>query len=285
MQDSAAKDHELMEQTARGNPKAFATVASRYAPALWRFVRAMTNDDATASDVVQDALLQAFRRASTYNPQRGPLKPWLFAIARHEAHRSARPPTASTAVAAVDDLPLELLGERAGWGTETPEHQLQRAEQAERLSWAIASLSAADRAVLILRDVDGLSGQDAAEVLGVDLASMKSRLHRARLRLLAAVREEETAMNAVERTEGGLTCRQVLEQLSDYVDGHLVEPARLRIEEHFRRCNVCERFGGHFKQVVVAVRTRLGAAPAVDEQTYRKLLAHWLPNTQVAPQN
>jgi RNA polymerase sigma-70 factor (ECF subfamily) len=66
---------------------------------------------------------------------------------------------------------------------------LVRLEEREWLARALARLSQADREVLILRDLEGLSGEETAAALGVTVRAMKSRLHRARLRLAAQLRE------------------------------------------------------------------------------------------------
>ena len=80
------------------------------------------------------------------------------------------------------------LGVDAGWGSEDPEAIAIAAERGAALRKAIAMLSPEDQEVLILRDLEGLRGAEAAEVLGVGERALKSRLHRARLRLAALLR-------------------------------------------------------------------------------------------------
>lgn len=60
-----------------------------------------------------------------------------------------------------------------------------------------------------------------------------------------------------EKTVAGISCSQVLEVLSDYLDGDLAEGARRRVEEHLRGCEGCARFGGEFRSTVRALRTHL----------------------------
>jgi RNA polymerase sigma-70 factor (ECF subfamily) len=90
-----------------------------------------------------------------------------------------------------DDTPLDDLGIRAGWGGPTPEDLAISGERHARLTTAFARLSADDREILTLRDLEELSGDATAQLLGVSLPAMKSRLHRARLALAAFVREED----------------------------------------------------------------------------------------------
>ena len=84
--------------------------------------------------------------------------------------------------------PLPELGEAAGWGSESPEAEVLRAERRARLARALDALAPEDREVLVLRDLEELTGEETAAALGLSLAAMKSRLHRARLRLAAQLR-------------------------------------------------------------------------------------------------
>lgn len=97
------------------------------------------------------------------------------------------------------DEPLMTLGREAGWGSDDPEALAIAAERTSALTSALQSLSPGDRELLILRDVEGLSGQEAADVLGIKSRALKSRLHRARLRLAGALR----AGGETKLTDGG----------------------------------------------------------------------------------
>ena len=84
---------------------------------------------------------------------------------------------------------LEELGARAGWGHPlSPEDLAWRVQQRSLLEQALSTLPADEREVLVLRDVEGLSGEETAAAAGISLAAMKSRLHRGRLQLLAQVK-------------------------------------------------------------------------------------------------
>ncbi|MBL8957865.1 MAG: sigma-70 family RNA polymerase sigma factor [Myxococcaceae bacterium] len=267
----ASEDGDLIRRSASGDREAFVAVARRHGPAVHRLCAAVLGNDADASDATQEALLVAFRRASTYRAERGPVRPWLLAIARREAYR-LRPRGHEAPI--TDEAPLGALGVRAGWSAEDPEALLARAEDVEALARAIAALDPKDREVLVLRDLEGQSGEQAALVLGVDLAAMKSRLHRARLKLMAALREGSTSMAEQERTAGGLRCGQVLELLSDYVDGELSPSVRAQVDEHLKGCVVCERFGGRFGRTIAGLRRGLEQRPAIDPEAFEAVLAH-----------
>jgi RNA polymerase sigma-70 factor (ECF subfamily) len=165
------------------------------------------------------------------------------------------------------------LGLEAGWGHELPEQALGRAEESECLAEALASLGAADREILVLRDLESLPGESVAELLGLGLPAMKSRLHRARLRLLAAFRASEGGIVDNEREVGGLLCGDVLARLGDKVDGDTTPSETIHIDTHLRGCSVCQRFGGRYSTVVQKARERLGAATAVDEPQLARIRA------------
>ena len=93
------------------------------------------------------------------------------------------------------------LGLEAGWGSDNPEALAIAAQRRDTLLRAVHALPRSDREVLILRDVEGLRGPEAAEVLGIGERALKSRLHRARLRLAVALRN--SADSNLSDEEGG----------------------------------------------------------------------------------
>ena len=95
------------------------------------------------------------------------------------------------------------LGVDAGWGSEDPEALAIAAQRRETVVKALRSLSSDDQEVLILRDIEGLRGPEAAGVLGIGERALKSRLHRARLRLAVALRAD--ARRGVVGGQGGST--------------------------------------------------------------------------------
>jgi anti-sigma factor RsiW len=74
-----------------------------------------------------------------------------------------------------------------------------------------------------------------------------------------------------EKIVGGLSCGQVLERLSDYLDDDLGPDARAAVEEHLRGCDGCARFGGEFRATVRALRDHLLAAPAPPSRLRQRL--------------
>ncbi len=181
-------DEELATRAAAGGDHAFAALVDRHQAGVYRLARLLVGRDDLAEDVLQQTFVSAWRAIGSFRGEAS-VRTWLYTIARHAAWK-ARAAQADAAVGGLETSDLEALGLAAGWGRDNPEEQAIRAEARAQLRAAFAVLSAEDREILTLRDLEGLSGDEAARLLGVGLPAMKSRLHRARLRLAAVIRKE-----------------------------------------------------------------------------------------------
>jgi RNA polymerase sigma-70 factor (ECF subfamily) len=182
--EPVAADDELLSRSARGDSSAFEQFLTRHERWLTRFAGAMAGGD--VEDVVQDAFVAAWRGAAGFRG--GDARAWLAVIARNAAHarfrrRAGEPPVHETLDSSED------LARAAGWGVDGPDVEFERLATREAVAAAFERLPVEDREVLMLRDVEGFSGDETAATLGVSLSAMKSRLHRARLRLAASLRE------------------------------------------------------------------------------------------------
>jgi RNA polymerase sigma-70 factor (ECF subfamily) len=190
---SPEEDLTLLARCRAGDRAAFGVFVRRHQGTVLRLCRALTSSFADADDAAQETFVQVWRAlTSPDGDKRGdaPVRAWLLTIARHAALRRHRrrvgEPTWTEELIAVEDGPpsWSALGEAAGWG-QNPEARAALAEQQACVRLALQKLSEADREVITLRDVLGLSGDEAAATLGLSLAAEKSRLHRARLSLMA----------------------------------------------------------------------------------------------------
>ncbi len=263
MPGEAEHDERLILAVAQGQPGALAKLYERHGRAVWSVARAFARSESDVDDLVQETFLAALRSASTFVPGRASVRTWLFAIARNAGRRTHRRGRE------VADPPLLELGVAAGWGA--PDAALVRDMDASAIARALASLDPRDREIVLLRDVERLSGEECAAALGLSQPAMKSRLHRARLRLMASLRSDEGGVVAHERDVGGLTCGEVLAQLGDYVDGELGAHEVARVDAHLRECTVCERFGGRYANAIHSARERLGAQHVVDAETFARV--------------
>lgn len=184
---SEPDDATLLLETARGNRAAFETLVARHQAAVYRYARAIAQNDADAEDLLQETFLSAFLFAAGFRGDSS-VRTWLLVIARNAALR-LRARNSRASADAQGEAPLAELGWRAGWSQDDPESLAICAQRRDRLERALRSLPPEYREILVLRDLEGLSGPETAQLLGCGLPAMKSRLHRARLSLAAALRE------------------------------------------------------------------------------------------------
>lgn len=182
MIDGSTDDAALLHLAAAGDDAAFALFVGRHQDGVWRRARALTRQVADAEDLLQETFVAAWRGASGFRG--GDARSWLLTIAAHAWQRARARSSAREEDADTDSL--EQLAARAAWGEITADSPTDREAM---ITVAFARLAPADRELLTLRDIESLSGEAVAATLGLSLPAMKSRLHRARLRLAAAYEE------------------------------------------------------------------------------------------------
>jgi RNA polymerase sigma-70 factor (ECF subfamily) len=170
-------DAELVRRCAEGDRAAFDVVVERHGDGLYRFATRVCRVAHEAEDAVQDALVSLWTSAASYRGD-APPRTWLFQITLHACRRRSRR-------RAGEPLAHEDVGaaERVAASGGGAEERVGAREVGAAIDAALAEMEADAREVLLLRDVEGLSGEDTAVALGIGLAAMKSRLHRARLEL------------------------------------------------------------------------------------------------------
>lgn len=153
---------------------------------LLRVARRLTGNPDAAEDLVQETLIRAYRAVDRFDGRHP--RAWLLTILRNtwkNMNRRARPVFA--------DDPEELLNRAPAHGADGrtgAEEQIIDASLDERLARALTELAPIHQQAVLLVDVDGLSYQEAADVLGVPTGTLMSRLHRARRRLRARLERE-----------------------------------------------------------------------------------------------
>ena len=157
----------------------------------YTLARWITGNRADAEDIVQDACLRAFRAIRNFDG--GSKRAWVLTIVRHTAYswlRKNRP----TTLVMVENLEAieEAQATPGNPDSETPEAALIAKADAARLEAAIAALPTPFRETLVLRDVQGLDYREIAEVTGVPIGTVMSRLARGRGRLIADIRRRES---------------------------------------------------------------------------------------------
>jgi RNA polymerase sigma-70 factor (ECF subfamily) len=176
-------EHLLVAAAKRGDVQAFEELVNRYEAKIFRLTLNITRNREDAEDAMQDAFLKSYSHLKDFQ-QDSRFYTWLVRIAANEAlmrlrKRRGNHFSLDEPVEGEDDLmPREL----EDWGP-SPEQRFAQTEMREILSDAIDNLDPDFRVVFVLRDVEGLSTEEAAQALGISVPAVKSRLLRARLKL------------------------------------------------------------------------------------------------------
>jgi RNA polymerase sigma-70 factor, ECF subfamily len=178
-----ARDDALLRQAAKGDEDAFTLLYRRHQAALYRFAVRMTGNAWGSEEIVQDIFMTLMREPKKYDASRGPLAAYLFGIARNRVMKH------------LERLPREIPldedkenGSRGGMAavsTATPMHWVEQQERREQVRAAVLDLPAEFREAVVLCELEELSYEDAAQLIGCPIGTIRSRLHRGRALLLA----------------------------------------------------------------------------------------------------
>lgn len=188
-QSATFDDAALAAQAKQGDKRAFTELVERYARRVFRVARHITKNDEDAEDVLQETFLKAYSRLNQFEGN-SKFYTWLVRIAVNEALMRMRRGKNRVTVSLDQELETKdgSLKRELPSDTEDPEEKLGRTELREGLTEAIDGLSETYRPVFVLRDVEGLSTEETAEMLDLSISAVKSRLLRARLQLRQKLR-------------------------------------------------------------------------------------------------
>jgi RNA polymerase sigma-70 factor (ECF subfamily) len=234
-------DGELLEAVRTGDRPAVEELLGRYEASIYRFGLRMCGNEEAAREVLQETLLAAFRNLSSFRGEAA-ISTWLYQIARSFCIKERR-----------GEHPTEPLegktSERLAEPSPSPDARAHAREIGAALAAAIAALPAEHREVLVLRDVEGLSAEEAAAVVGVEVGALKSRLHRARAQL-----RSELAALLGEAEIGEPPCPELAQELTAYAAEEIDQAACVRIEDHLSRCPRCRGACDTLKRTVSLCR-------------------------------
>jgi RNA polymerase sigma-70 factor (ECF subfamily) len=176
----AEEDRDLVDRARAGETGAFETLVRRYQGWVFTLALRMVGDRAEAEDLAQDVFLKAYRGLRGFKGA-SRFSTWLYAIASHHClnHLKARGRRGGLG----DDPPAPV--DRLPDGAPRADALLERADLVRIVQAEMAHLTEEHRMVLILRDIQGLSYEEIARTLGVELGTVRSRLHRARMEMKA----------------------------------------------------------------------------------------------------
>ncbi|HSR35246.1 MAG TPA: sigma-70 family RNA polymerase sigma factor [Anaerolineae bacterium] len=174
-------EHALIASAQKGDTRAFNQLVLLYQSMAYNVAYRILSDPDAAADATQDAFLSAFKAMGKFRG--GSFKAWLLRIVTNACYDQLRVKQRRPS-SSLDDLPVETdhtayLRDPA----EQPDEFVERQELNQMIQQGISTLPVEQRVIIVLSDVQGLSYQEIAEVEGISLGTVKSRLSRGRARL------------------------------------------------------------------------------------------------------
>ena len=198
---ASAEERALLVRLRAGDRVAFSALVERHGGALLRLAQSIVHNGATAEEVVQESWMAALEALDDF-AGRSSLRTWLFHIVANKARtrvvREGRSAPFSSFGAeaggdepAVDPARFSQTGmwkdPPGPWSEENPERLVQGAQTRAAIERAIAALPEAQRAVITLRDLEGLEAEEICNLLGLTLSNQRVLLHRARAKVRTAL--------------------------------------------------------------------------------------------------
>jgi RNA polymerase sigma-70 factor (ECF subfamily) len=196
--------------------RSFERIYQRHVGDVYRYALAVLRNPADAEDVAQTTFMNAYRAFQRGERPQNPQN-WLIAIAHNVCRQRFRQSARRPAEVAYDDGVLDVVPE------EDP------GPSAEEIQRALGELAFNQRAALVMRELEGRSYAEIADILGVSVSAVETLIFRAR----RALREQ---------LEGSLTCGEAERAISRQLDGRLGRPERGALRAHLRACKECEGF-------------------------------------------
>lgn len=239
-----------------------------------------------AEDTMQEVLLKSVPHLPRFDSPRA-LLVWLYKVAKNRCLMSRRRskfapnPDLSLEELMPDRKELEQLGADGGIN---PEAFAIRSEEAGRLRDAIQKLPPQYRIVLVLRDMEGLSDEEVAEITGLRSATVRVRLHRARLfvrkelmkglKLRSGRAPVASRHSSYEPPRPG-RCKAMFAELSEYLDQQLDDSLCQELEKHLDGCGPCKAFLASLEATIQQCRTSPKESPDPEKaaELSKKLLA------------
>ena len=174
------RDEQLLRMMQAGDEDAFTTLYRRRQGGIYRFVLGISGSAPLAEDVTQEVFMALIRDNRGYDPSRGSLAAYLLGMARHHALRFLK---RDRTYVSIEDESRDG-GDFAPLSREDPHAAMTRQETIHSVQQAILSLPGHYREAVVLCDLNEMSYEDTASVLGCSVGTVRSRLHRGRALLI-----------------------------------------------------------------------------------------------------
>jgi RNA polymerase sigma-70 factor, ECF subfamily len=235
-----------------------------------------------AEDTMQEVLLKSIPQLPKFDSPKA-LVVWLYKVAKNRCLMNRR----KSKFAPAHELSLEeLMPDRkeleqlTADGRVSPESFAIRSEQASRLREAVQKLPAQYRIVLVLRDMEGLTDDEMAEITGVRAGTVRVRLHRARLFVrkelmrtwMARSGKRVHAQRHPSKESRPARCKAMFAELSDYLDEQLDDSLCEELERHMTGCEPCQAFVATLEATIEQCRKSARDCPPPEAAKLRQEL-------------
>jgi len=247
---------------------------------VFSFSMKMCGHKEDAEDTMQEVLAGALKYLSQLK-EPNELAAWLYTVTRNRCHRMRRSHSGSeTKSVSIDELmpddeELRFLMQVVH---ESPEHRYLQAEQSHLLQRAVLRLPSAMRLVLVLHDMEELSSEEVARVLGVQVGTVRVRLHRARLilrkemmRVLRGLPATDSAVDC-DLAKRPKECRALFAGLSEYIDARMEPKSCEQMRAHIESCPACVAFLKDLRAAIDRCRTLSAVCDPATAQRMRAMM-------------
>lgn len=274
---SDTTESSLVDAARRGDRDALSRLLEAHQQRVFGFGVKMCGDVEDAKDIAQDTLLTLARTMRDFRGESS-ISTYLYTVARSFCIKKRR----RTKGAPAHHEPLDKVNQEnapeATAAASTPEQMLLGREARESVAAALDKLDPDWREVIVLRDIEGLSAAEVADVTGLSVAAVKSRLHRAR----AALRENLLALVGGEPSvRAPAACPDVLTTLSKKLEDELSPDVCAKMEAHLDDCPHCKSLCDSLKRTLsLCSALPTPSVPLQVQESLRKAVAEAIGETQ-----
>ena len=281
-------DVTLLDRARAGDRQALEDLLARHQRRVYRFGLKMCRDEEDAKDVLQETLLAVARNVKDFRGASS-VSTWLYTIARSFCIKKRRrskfaPEQEESLEAREPGLEARDIADPA----RGPDDALAGRQIEGALEQAISALEPMYREVLVLRDVEGLTAPEVAQVIGITVEAVKSRLHRARVAVreaiapLLGVPPEAPAQAAQAAAPAPLpppavACPDIVQLFSQHIEGEINSSTCALMEEHIARCPSCRARCDSLQRTLAMCRsTPLPEVPQKVQASVRQALQRFI---------
>src|SRR5512133_2462484 len=271
-------DQTLLAAAQAGDPKALEEIIQRHQRRVYRFGLKMCRDPEDAKDVLQETLIAATRTLRDFRGASS-ISTWLYTIARsfcikHRRRSKFAPEQEESLEAREPGLEARQVVDP----NRTADDELAGRQVEGALEKAIGDLDPMYREVLVLRDVEGLSAPEVAEIMGLTVEAVKSRLHRARLAIreaVAPVLAHEAPGARAEPPAAG--CPDIVQLFSQHLEDEISGELCATMEQHLANCPSCQARCASLQQTLALCKNAaLPEVPVSVQNTVRRAIKQFI---------